>query len=127
MSDNFTTDFLISSAILGFVILISLIGYTIGKTNIGNKQHLSTMVDAVDEDNPQKISIESRKTRCALFLYSFSFSRNFREIFTKPYKTIRDRKFDVFDGLRVQMMAWIILGHCYLLGREYGQTNKLLK
>jgi hypothetical protein len=25
------------------------------------------------------------------------------------------------------MMSWTILGHCYLLGNEYGQTTQLLK
>ena len=85
------------------------------------------MVEAVDEDNPHKVSTESKKKRWALFIYIFSNSRNFREIFSKPYKTIRDRKFEVFDGLRVQMIGWIILGHVYLLGRAYGYSTTLLK
>jgi len=71
--------------------------------------------------------IEKRKKGWALFLYSFSLSRNFEEIFTRSYKTIKDRKFDVFDGLRVFMMSWIILGHIYSLGNEYGQVSSLLK
>jgi hypothetical protein len=90
-----------------------------------NTKH--SLVEAVDEDNPDQILIEKRKKAWALFLYSFSLSRNFEEIFTRSYKTIKDRKFDVFDGLRVFMMSWIILGHIYSLGNEYGQVSSLLK
>jgi hypothetical protein len=106
------------------IVLLSVIGYAIGKTTLGDKPRAhSSLVVTVDEDNLSKISIESRKQRWALFLYSFSFSRNFQEIFTKPYRTIRDKRLEVFDGLRVHMLAWIILGHCYLLGSAFGQET----
>lgn len=113
--------------ILGIIILLSIFGYIIGHSKIGNKDHLSHMVEAIDEDNPNKISIDQRKKKWALFFYSFSFSRNFREIFVRSYKTIRDRKFDVFDGLRVFMQSWIILGFCYLMGNVYGNITQITK
>ena len=113
--------------ILTAILVISLFGYMVGKRPIGDKQRLSKLVFAVDEDNPKRISVESRKNRCALVFYSFSFSRNFLEIFTKSPKTIRDSKFAVLDGLRVQMTAWIILGHCYLLGDYFGDSSELLR
>lgn len=113
-------SFYLTCLIFVGLIVVSLIGYGVGKSSIGDRERISNLVEAIDEDNPSRVSTESRKKRWALFLYSFSVSRNFREIFTKPYKTIRDRKFDVFDGLRVQMISWIILGHVYLIAREYG-------
>ena len=100
--------------------MISIVGHFIENGKIGDKQNMSTLVEVVDEDDPDHVTIESRKEKWALFIYSFSISRNFQEIFTRSYKSIRDRKFDVFDGLRVQMMAWIVLGHCYLMGNIYG-------
>lgn len=118
---------IVSSTILMLIVAISLIGYMVGKSPVGDKQRLSKLVVAVDEDNPNRISVESRKNRCALFFYSFSFSRNFLEIFTKSPKTIRDSKFAVFDGLRVHMTGWIILGHCYLLGDYFGDSSELLR
>jgi hypothetical protein len=48
-------------------------------------------------------------------------------VFSRSYSTIKDKKFDIFDGLRVHMLAWIILGHCYVLGDVYGATSKFLK
>lgn len=127
MWQNVGPSFYITCALFAALLVVSVIGYGIGKSSVGNKGRISNLVEAIDEDNPHRVSTESRKKRWALFLYSFSISRNFREIFIKPYKSIRDRKFDVFDGLRVQMVSWIILGHVYLVAREYGQTTKLLK
>ena len=63
----------------------------------------------------------------ALVIYSFSITRNFQEIFFRPYKSIKDKKFEVFNGLRFLMMIWIMLGHCYLLGSVYGDTSHYLK
>jgi hypothetical protein len=103
-------------------------GYIVETTSIGDKiNSKSTLVEAIDEDNPDQVLIEKRKETWARVIYSFSIQRNFEEIFTRSYKSIKDRKFDIFDGLRVLMMSWIILGHCYMLGNEYGQTSKLLK
>jgi hypothetical protein len=81
------------------------------------------MVERVEEDNNSKIIIESRKKKWALIFYSFSISRNFDEIFFKPYKSIKDKKFQVFDGLRVHMILWAMLGHLYLLGCQYGNNT----
>ena len=118
---------IIALCILSGILLISIIGYAVGKSSIGDKQRLSKLVVTVDEDNPHKVSTESRKNRCALFFYSFSFSRNFQEIFTKAPKTIRDSKFEVFNGLRVHMLAWIVLGHTYLLGDACGTSTEILR
>ena len=111
-----------------FLILLTLIGQIVEQTSLGDKINTKhSLVEAVDEDNPEQPLIEKRKKAWALFFYSFSLTRNFEEIFTRSYKTIKDRRFDVFDGLRVFMMAWVILGHIYSLGNEYGQVSLLLK
>jgi hypothetical protein len=103
------------------LILLTVIGQIVENTSLGDKFNTKhSLVEAIDEDNPEQILIEKRKKGWALFFYSFSLSRNFEEIFTRSYKTIKDRKFDIFDGLRVFMMSWIILGHIYTLGIEYG-------
>jgi len=103
------------------LILLTVIGQIVENTSLGDKFNTKhSLVEAIDEDNPEQILIEKRKKGLALFFYSFSLSRNFEEIFTRSYKTIKDRKFDIFDGLRVFMMSWIILGHIYTLGNEYG-------
>lgn len=111
-----------------FIVFLSVMGYAVEASTLGDKINTkNSLVEAVDEDNPEQIIIEKRKKRWALFIYSFSIQRNFEEIFSRSYKSIRDKKFDIFDGLRVFMMSWIILGHCYMLGNEYGQTSSLLK
>ena len=74
------------------------------------------MVEAIEEDRPDKISIEAKKTKWALVVYSFSITRNFKELFMRPSKSIKDKKFEVFNGLKFLMAIWIMLGHCYLLG-----------
>lgn len=92
-------------------------GTVIEKTSIGDKLKAhSSMVETVEEDNLTQVIIESRKKKWALVIYSFSINRNFDEIFFKPYRSIRDRKFQVFDGLRVHMILWAMLGHLYLVG-----------
>jgi hypothetical protein len=111
-----------------FIVFLSVMGYAVEASTLGDKINTkNSLVEAVDEDNPEQIIIEKRKKRWALFIYSFSIQRNFEEIFSRSYKSIRDKKFDIFDGLRVFMMSWIILGHCYMLGNEYSQTSSLLK
>ncbi len=85
------------------------------------------MVECVEEEAPENISIENRKAKWALIVYSFAITRNFSEIFFKPYTSIRDKKFEVFNGIRLMMMLWIILGHCYVMGSIYGFTNPSLK
>eukprot|EP00347_Sterkiella_histriomuscorum_P019610 403340973 len=107
--------------IFGFLICMSIFGAIVEKSSIGDKKGVhSSMVEAVEEDNPNQPTIEYRKERWALFFYSFSITRNFQEIFFRPSKAIKDKKFQVFNGIRVQMINWIILGHCYLIGSLFG-------
>ena len=121
-------SFYITVFVLLFIVFLSVMGYAVEMSTLGDKVNTkNSLVEAVDEDNPEQILIEKRKKRWALFIYSFSIQRNFEEIFSRSYKSIKDKKFDIFDGLRVIMMSWIILGHCYMLGNEYGQTSPLLK
>lgn len=84
------------------------------------------MVDIVDEENYSKLSIHHRKKTWALWLYSFSISKNFDEIFFKPSKTIKDKKFEVFHGIKFLMMNWVILGNTYFLGNYYGNSSRYL-
>ncbi len=83
------------------------------------------MVEAIEEDanKKSKISIIAKKTKWALFIYSFSIVRNFQEIFIKPNKSIKDKKFEIFNGLKFLMAIWIMLGNVYLLGSQYGNTG----
>lgn len=74
------------------------------------------MVEAYEVEQPNKVSLEAKKTQWALFIYSFSITKNFNEIFFKDYQTIKDRNFEVFNGLKVLMLMWIIFGHCYVVG-----------
>ena len=72
------------------ILVLTLFGYFVETGTIGDKRHQSSMVEAVDEDNPERVSVESRKKKWALFILSFSITRNFHEIFTRQYKTVRD-------------------------------------
>lgn len=85
------------------------------------------MVEAIEEEQPDLVSIEAKKKLWALVIYSFSGTRNFQEIFFRPYKSIKDKKFEVFNGLKFMMMVWIILGHTYLLAADFGDSTKALK
>ena len=119
--------FIIGILVLIILVLLSICGLIVEKTSLGDKPaSKKSLVEAVDEDNPDQVLIEKKKRSWALFLYSFSLSRNFDEIFIRPNKSIKDKKFEVFDGLRVVMMSWIVLGNTYYLGREYGQVTTLL-
>lgn len=100
---------------LGFLGL-SVFGYFIEKGKIGDLPRQSSMVEAIEEDRPDKVSIEAKKRKWALVVYSFSITRNFKEIFLKQSKSIKDKKFEVFNGLKCLMSVWIMLGHCYILG-----------
>lgn len=107
---------------IGFIGL-SIFGIFIQRGNIGNKPTQSSMVEAIEEGKPDKTSIEAKKTKWALIIYSFSLVRNFQEIFVKPNKTIKDKKFEIFNGLKFLMAIWIMLGNVYLLGSQYGNTG----
>jgi hypothetical protein len=100
---------------LGFVGL-SIFGIFIERGKLGDKPSQSSMVEAIEEGKPDKTSIEAKKTKWALIIYSFSLVRNFQEIFVKPNKTIKDKKFEIFNGLKFLMAIWIMLGNVYLLG-----------
>ena len=56
--NDLSLGFYIIMAMLAGIILISVIGYCIGKSKVGDKERLSSLVVAVDEDNPQKASID---------------------------------------------------------------------
>lgn len=66
-------------AIAGVVLILglSILGYIIGHGTCGDKRRLSTMVEAVDEDNPELVSVESRKKTWAQYIYCFSITKNF--------------------------------------------------
>lgn len=99
------------------LVILGFIGMIVEKGSCGDKPNVrKSMVEAVEEHNTTQVVGEARKKKWALVLYSFSISRNFDEIFFRPYKTIRDKKFQIFDGLRVHMILWVMLGHLYLLG-----------
>jgi hypothetical protein len=114
------------------VILVSFVGlsiwgYFIEKTPIGDIKHQSSLVEAIEDGRPDKISIEAKKEKWALVFYSFSATRNFKEIFIRPSRSIKDKKFEVFNGLKFVMSIWVMLGHCYLLGSVYGNSSPALK
>ena len=102
---------------------LSIFGYFIEKGEIGDVPRQSKLVDAIEDGRPDKISIEAKKKRWALIVYSFSVTRNFKEVFLRPSKSIKDKKFEVFNGLKFFMAVWIMLGHCYILGSQYGNTT----
>ena len=106
---------------------LSIFGYFIERGPIGDLKRQSSLVEAIEEDRPDKISIEAKKKKWALVIYSFSITRNFKEIFLRPSKTIKDKKFEVFNGLKFVMTIWIMMGHCYLLGGQYGNSSPELK
>lgn len=102
---------------------LSIFGHLIERGTIGDLENKSTLVDAIEEDHPERISIEAKKKKWALVIYSFSITRNFYEVFVKPSKSIKDKKFEVFNGLRFMMAIWLMLGHIYLIGSQYGDTS----
>lgn len=61
---------------IGFIGL-SIFGIFISKGKIGDKPTQSSMVEAIEEGKPDKTSIEAKKTKWALIIYSFSIVRNF--------------------------------------------------
>ena len=95
---------------------LSIFGYFIEKGTLGDIKHKSSLVEAVEEGRPDKTSIEAKKTRWALVIYSFSLTRNFNEIFMRPSKSIKDKKFEVFNGLKFGMSIWIMMGNVYIIG-----------
>ena len=84
------------------------------------------MVDTYEEDAPTRVSMEQKKKPWALFVYTFSISKNFNEIFFKGNKTIKDKNFEVLNGLKVILLIWVMLGFCYVLGYQYGNSNRQL-
>jgi hypothetical protein len=102
---------------------ISIFGYFIEKGKIGDIKDKSSLVEAVEEGRPDKMSIEAKKTKWALVIYSFSITRNFNEIFMRPSKSIKDKKFEVFNGLKFGMSIWIMMGNVYLIGSQFGNTG----
>ena len=116
--------FIVMVILIALAVIISIVGYFIETKPIGDKRkHRTSMVEIYDEDEPERISVLSKKKKWALVLYAFSLSKNFSEIFFVPYRSIRDKKFEVFNGLKFQMMIWIILGHCYLMSIKYGNST----
>ena len=87
--------------IFAIFIMLSLFGLFIEMKCLGDKKNQSTMVEAVEADQPDQVMIEAKKERWALFFYSFSLSRNFEEILLRTPKAIKDKKFEVFNGLKV--------------------------
>lgn len=114
------------SIIVGFVGL-SVFGYFIERGPIGDKKKTSTLVEAFEDGQNGKKSIEANKKKWALVVYSFSVTRNFKDIFLRPSKSIKDKKFEVFNGLKFVFSIWIMMGHCYLLGSNYGNTSPQFK
>ena len=108
--------FLVMIVLLLLFFVMSILGYFVEHKSFGNRSHPKAMVEAYEEDVPDRLSIEAQKHRWALILYSFSITKNFNEIFFKGNKTIKDKNFEVLNGLKVVMLIWIMLGHCYLLG-----------
>ena len=72
MSDVGIDFYLITIFLLG-IIFLSIMGYAVEKTTLGDKTNMkNSLVEAVDEDNPEQVLIETRKKTWALVLYSFS-------------------------------------------------------
>lgn len=108
------------------IVLLSILGFFVEYRSLGNKKNSKTMVEAYEYEQPNKVSLEAKKQKWALFVYSFSITKNFNEIFFKDYQTIKDRNFEVFNGLKVLMLCWTILGHVYVIGYQYGNANTQL-
>ena len=118
--------FYIVIAIFIIIFILSIVGYYVEHSSLGNKSHAKAMVEAYEEEAPARVSIEAQKYKWALIVYSFSFTKNFNEIFFKGSKTIKDKNFEVLNGLRVVMLIWIMFGHCYMMGYRFGNSNLLL-
>ena len=72
MSDVGIDFYLMTIFLLG-IIFLSIMGYAVEKTTLGDKTNMkNSLVEAVDEDNPEQVLIETRKKTWALVLYSFS-------------------------------------------------------
>eukprot|EP00347_Sterkiella_histriomuscorum_P010014 403339018 len=125
------SGYIIMSIIFMIFIFLSIFGYIIENYKIGDKKNQSSMVEMFEEETThhqrQSSTIETRKKKWALIIYSFSITRNFHEIFFRPYKSIKDKKFEVFNGIKFINMIWIMLGHCYLLACEFGNAGTFLK
>jgi hypothetical protein len=64
--------------IFGVFFLLSILGYLIEYYSIGDKKKAySTMVEEIEEENPNQASLETKKETWALVIYSFSITRNF--------------------------------------------------
>jgi len=65
-------------ALIILIISLSIFGTIIEKTSIGDKKLItSSMVESVEADDFNQVSVESRKVRWATIVYSFSFTKNF--------------------------------------------------
>jgi hypothetical protein len=92
------------------------VGVLVEFKTLGDKVTKKTMVDMYEEEQSTELSIESRKHMWALIIYSFSITKSYSEIFLKDNVTIKDKNFEIFNGLRVFMFVWILLGQTYLSG-----------
>ena len=113
--------------IFAIFVFLSVLGYVVEHHSLGDKKLHTSMVEAVEEEHPEATAIETKKEKWALVVHSFSITRNFQEIFFRPYHSVKDKKFEIFNGLRFINMVWLMLGHCYLLASEFGNTNVYLK
>ena len=56
---------------------LSILGYVVETRKLGDKENQSSMVEAIEEEQPDLVSIEAKKKMWALVIYSFSATRNF--------------------------------------------------
>jgi peptidoglycan/LPS O-acetylase OafA/YrhL len=101
-----TSDIKLSAGAISMICLISLVlllwilGIVVEYTSLGDKRNY-------ENDLPAKI--EDRKTKVALFLYSFNPIFNLNKLVT--VKEGGDQRLAVLNGVRVLSIWWVIVGH----------------
>jgi hypothetical protein len=66
-------DFYLVTFFLLGIFFLAILGYAVETTSFGDKINMkNSLVEAIDEDNPEQVLIETKKKTWALILYSFS-------------------------------------------------------
>ena len=111
LSDRtFTSGDIAMSIVIGFLVLLGLLGMVVEFTPLGN------LPGKKDEKK-----VENKKRKWAKCCLAFSYSLNMKKLITVGGDGSNDLK--VFNGLRTIGMCYVVLGHSYFLASAYFVTS----
>lgn len=91
-------------AVILFIVLLWIVGIVVQYTNFGN-------IPLDPSLNPTEVNTEDKKSKFALFFYSFNPIINLQKLVT--VKEGGDQTLTVLNGVRVISICWVIIGHAF--------------